>query len=75
MKIFVTLLTKEKGKTAANEWQNDNSDIIWALYNVYKKIKTVIFPHLLVNLFKHLLKKSYKSYKYLNKFIIMIKTV
>ena len=75
MKIFVTLLTKEKGKTATNEWQNDNCDIIWALYNVYKKIKTVIFPYLLANLFKHLLKKSYKSYKYLNKFISIIKTV
>ena len=26
-----------KGKTAMNEWENDDSDILWALYSVYKK--------------------------------------
>ena len=36
MKKFVVLLTKEKGKTAINVWTNDGSEIIWALYNVYK---------------------------------------
>ena len=30
MKKFVALLTKEKGKTAMNEWENDDSDILWA---------------------------------------------
>ena len=30
MKKFVTLLTKEKGKTAMNEWENDDSDILRA---------------------------------------------
>ena len=36
MKKFVALLAKEKGKTAMNEWENDDSDILWALYSVYK---------------------------------------
>ena len=30
MKKFVALLTKEKRKTAMNEWENDDSDILWA---------------------------------------------
>ena len=30
MKKFVALLTKEKGKTAMNEWENDDSDILRA---------------------------------------------
>ena len=36
MKKFVALLTKVKGKTATNEWENDDwmTDILWALYNV-----------------------------------------
>ena len=34
MKKFVALLTKEKGKTAMNEWENDDSDILQALYSV-----------------------------------------
>ena len=28
---FVALLTKEKGKTAMNKWENDDSDILQAL--------------------------------------------
>ena len=52
MKKFVALLTKEKGKTALNEWENDDSDILQALYSGYKKIRTPLFPYLLVNLFK-----------------------
>ena len=52
MKKFVALLTEEKGKTAMNEWENDDSDKRQALYSGYKKIKAIYFPYLLVNLFK-----------------------
>ena len=31
MKKFILLLTKKKGKTAMNEWKNDDSDIFRAL--------------------------------------------
>ena len=34
---FVVLLTAEKLKVAMNEWENDDSDILQALYSVYKK--------------------------------------
>ena len=27
----------DEGKTVKNEWENDGSDVLWALYNVYKK--------------------------------------
>ena len=44
MKKFVASLTKEKGKLATNEWENDDSDILQALYSVYKKkIGQVLF--------------------------------
>ena len=33
-----------KGKTAKNEWGNDDSDLLRALYIVYKKIRTILFP-------------------------------
>ena len=33
---IVALLTKEKGKTAMNEWENDDSDILRASHSVYK---------------------------------------
>ena len=52
MKKFVALLTKEKEKTVMNEWENDDSDILRALYSVYKKITTILFSYLLVYLFK-----------------------
>ena len=64
MKKFVALLTKEKGKTAMNEWENDESDILWSSCIVYKKIKTILFLYLLVNLFKQRCISSIKSYKY-----------
>ena len=63
MKKFVALLTKEKGKTAMNEWENDESEILWSSYIVYKKIKTILFLYLLVNLFKQRCISSIKSYK------------
>ena len=37
MKKFIALLIKKKGKAATSEWENDGSDIIRALYSVYKK--------------------------------------
>ena len=40
-----------KGKTAKNEWENDDSNFLQALYRVYN-IRAVLFPYLLVNLFK-----------------------
>ena len=33
---FAVLLTKEKTNTAMNEWENDKSAILRALYSVYK---------------------------------------
>ena len=41
-----------RGRTAKNEWENDGSDFLQALYNVYKKLRTILFPCLLINLFK-----------------------
>ena len=35
MKKFVALLTKEKGKTGMNKWENDVSDIVQSLYSTY----------------------------------------
>ena len=32
-----------KGKTAKNGWENDDSDILWASYSVYKKIGQFFF--------------------------------
>ena len=49
MKKFVALLTKEKGKTAMNEWENGDFEILRALYSVYKKISAILYPYLLVN--------------------------
>ena len=43
MKKFVALLTKEKGKTAKNEWENDDSDILRALCSAYKKTGQFFF--------------------------------
>ena len=74
MKKFVALLAKEKGKKAINEWESDDCDILQALYSVFKKIRTILFPYLLVNLFKQWYISSVRSYKYLNKFI-SIKTM
>ena len=48
MKKFVALLTKEKGKTAINEWENNDSDIIRVLYSGYKKNRTILFPYYLL---------------------------
>ena len=70
MQKFVALITKEKGKTATNEWEIVGSDILRALYRVYKKIRTILFSYSLIKLFRQRYISSVKSYKYLNKFII-----
>ena len=49
MKNFFALLTKEKGKAATNEWENDDPDSLRVLYSVYKKIRTILFLYLTVN--------------------------
>ena len=54
MKKFVTILKKKKGKTATNKWESDDSDVLLALYSVYKKIKAIFFPYLAINLFKQI---------------------
>ena len=43
MKKLVELLTKEKGKSGMNEWENDDSDKHRALYSGYKKISAIFF--------------------------------
>ena len=69
MKKFIALLTKEKGKTAINEYANDDPGILRTFYSVHKKVRTILFPWLLLNLFKQRYSSSGKSYKYLKKFI------
>ena len=64
MKNFFALLTKEKGKAATNEWENDDPDILRALYSVYKKIRTILLLYITVNWFKQRYISSFKSYKY-----------
>ena len=46
------------GKMARNEWENDDSNFLWALYSVYKKRRT-IFSHTLLAICG-----SVASYKY-----------
>ena len=36
-----------KRKTAKNEWGNDDFEFLRALYSACKKIRTILFPHLL----------------------------
>ena len=39
----ICCITNE-GKIAMNEWENDDSDFLQALYSVYKKVRTILFP-------------------------------
>ena len=57
------------GKTAKNEWENDESNFLVALYSIYKKLGQFFFDTLLTNLFKQRYIRSATSYKYLNKLI------
>ena len=66
MKKFVALLTREKRKSG---WEKDDSEILGTLYIGYKKIRTIPFPYLFVNLFKERYTKSVRSYKHWNKSI------
>ena len=50
-------------KTARNEWKNDDSYFLPALYSVYKKIRS-IFSHILFAIHR-----SVASYKYFKKLI------
>ena len=61
--------TYNKGKIMKNEWENNDSDFLRALYSVYKKIRTILFPYLLVNLLKQRYISFLKSCKYMNKVI------
>ena len=42
----IRFITNE-GKTAKNEWENDDSNFRRALYGAYKKIRTIFFRTLL----------------------------
>ena len=59
-----------EGKTAKNEWENDESSFLLALYSAYKKLGQFFFNTLLANLFKQWYISLVTSYKYLNNSII-----
>ena len=48
---------------ARNEWENDDSNFLRALYSVYKKIRTIFFHTLLA------IHRSVASYKYFKKLV------
>ena len=58
----IRCITNE-GKTARNEWENDDSDFLRALGSVYKKIRTIFFRTLLT------IHCSFACYKYFKKVI------
>ena len=58
----ICCITNEE-KTARNEWENDDSDFLQALYGIYNKIKTIFFHTLLT------IHHSVASYKYFQKLI------
>ena len=58
-----------EGKTAKNEWENDDSDFLPALYNLYKKLGQFFFHTLFANLLKQRYISCVTSYKYLGKLI------
>ena len=58
-----------KGKTTNNERETDYSDFLWALYNLYKKIRKIILSYVVLNVFKERYISSVKSDKYLNKLV------
>ena len=41
-----------KGKAAKNECENDDSDFLWALFNVYKKLRGLFFHIYLLTFLK-----------------------
>ena len=64
----ICCITNE-GKTAKNEWENDDSDFLPALYIVYKKLGQFFFHTSLANLFKQRYIGCVTSSKYLHKLI------
>ena len=58
-----------EGKTAKNECENDDSNFLPALYNLYKKLRQFFFHTLFVNLLKQRYISCSTSYKYLGKLI------
>ena len=58
----ICCITNEE-KMARNEWENDDSDFLSALYSVYKKIRTFFFHTLFT------IHHSVTSYKYFKKLI------
>ena len=62
MKKLIALLTKEKRLRMNGKMMNLP---FFELYTVYIKIMTLVFPYLLVNLFKERHISSVNSYKYL----------
>ena len=62
----ICCITNE-GKTAKNEWENDDSGFLPALYIVCKRFGQFFFYNLLDNLFKQSYISCVTSYKYLNK--------
>ena len=55
----ICCITNE-GKTTRNEWENDDSGFLRALYSVYKKIRTIFFNTLLAT---HHFVASYKYFE------------
>ena len=53
---------------AKNEWENDDLTF-YQLYTLYIKIRTILSPYFLVNLFKQRHVSFVTGYKYLNKLI------
>ena len=58
----ICCITNE-GKTAKNEWENDDSDFLRALYSVYKNLGQ-FFSHTFL-----VIHRSVGSYKYFEKLI------
>ena len=63
----ICCITNE-GKMARNEWKNNDSNFLRALYSVYKKIRTIFFHTLLA------IHRSVASDKYFKK-LISVKTL
>ena len=58
----ICCITNE-GKMNMNEYENGDSDFVWALFSAYKKIRTIFFHTLLT------IHHSVASYKYFKKII------
>ena len=61
--------TTNEGKTTKNEWENNESDFLWALYSVYEKLKQFFFHTYALTCLKKYTSELLKTYKYLIKLI------